>query len=95
LPAKNRRHQSSGGPPQMKKITDKAFVMSVHQDALPEALRINLKWKGNHEISDFDLACLGKVLHAEADTENAGWVVIRNFRVVSPGDEVALRGKTD
>ena len=79
----------------MKKITDKAFVMSVHQDVSPEVLRINLRWRGDHEISDFDLAGLGKVLHAEADTENAGWVVIRNFRVVSPGDEVALRGKTD
>jgi len=79
----------------MKKITDKAFVMSVHQDVSPSALRINLKWKGNREISDFDLACLGKVLHAEAETENAGWAVIEHPRFMKPGDEVPLRGKTD
>jgi len=79
----------------MKKINDKAFVMSVHQDVSPEVLRINLRWRGNHEISDFDLAGLGKVLHAEAETENAGWVVIEHPRFVQPGDEVPLRGKTD
>jgi len=62
----------------MKKITDKAFVISVHQDVSPEVLRINLRWRGDHEISDFDLAGLGKVLHAEAETENAGWVVIEH-----------------
>ena len=79
----------------MKKINDKAFVMSVHQDVSPEVLRITLRWRGDHEISDFDLAGLGKVLHAEAETENAGWVVIKHPRFVKPGDEVPLRGKTD
>ena len=79
----------------MKKINDKAFVMSVHQDVSPEVLRINLRWRGNHEISDFDLAGLGKVLHAEAETENAGWVIIEHPRFVKPGDEVCLRGKTE
>jgi len=69
--------------------------MSVHEDVSPEVWRINLKWKGNHEISDFDLARLGKVLHAEAETENAGWVVIEHPRFVKPGDEVRLRGKTE
>ena len=79
----------------MKKITNKAFVMSVHQDVSPEVLRINLRWRGNHEISDFDFARLGKVLHAEAETENAGWVVIDHPRFVKPGDGVPLRGKTE
>ena len=78
----------------MKKITDKAFVMSVHQDVSPEVLRINRKWKGNHEISDFDLACLGKVLHAEAETENAGWVLIEHPRLVKSGDGVPLRANS-
>jgi hypothetical protein len=79
----------------MKKINDKAFVMSVLQDVSPEVLRINLRWRGHHEISDFDLAGLGEVLHGEAETENAGWVVIKHPRFVKPGDEVPLRGKTD
>jgi hypothetical protein len=76
----------------MKQITDKAFVVSVHQDVSPQVLRINLIWKGNHEISDFDLARLGKVLHAEAETQNAGWVVIEHPRFVKPGDEIPLQG---
>jgi hypothetical protein len=79
----------------MKEINDKAFVMSVLPDVSPEVLRINLRWRGNHEITDFDLAGLGKVLHTQAETENAGWVVIKHFRFVKSGDEVPLQGKTD
>jgi hypothetical protein len=78
----------------MKKITNKAFVMSVHQDVSPKVLRISLRWRGNHEISDFDLAWFGKVLHSEAETENAGWVIIEHPRFVQPGDAVPLRRKS-
>jgi hypothetical protein len=76
------------------KSTEKAFVMSLHHDLLPGSVRINLKWKGNHEISDFDLAWFGKVLHSEAETENAGWVIIEHPRFVQPGDAVPLRRKS-
>lgn len=62
----------------MKNITNAAFVVSVHYDEPCGAARINLKWKGNHQITDFDLDCLGKVLNCETETANTGWVIIRS-----------------
>jgi hypothetical protein len=40
--------------------------------------RINLRWKGNHDISDFDLDLLGEVVNCEAETETTGWVIVRS-----------------
>jgi hypothetical protein len=40
----------------MKRIEDAAFVVSVHEEVSPGALRINLRWRGNHEIFEFELA---------------------------------------
>jgi len=75
----------------MKQVTDTAFVVSVHHDVSQGTLRINLKWKGNHDISIFDLERLGKVLHCESDTESTGWVLIRPSRLVNAGDVVPSR----
>ena len=58
-------------------IRDAAFVVSVHDDFLSGTVRINLRWKGNHDISDFDLDFLGAVVRCEAETVNAGWVIVR------------------
>jgi len=63
----------------MKNIKDAAFVVSIHYDVSDRASRINLKWKGNREIFDFQLDCLGKVLNCETETENAGWVIVRPY----------------
>ncbi len=56
--------------------TDRAFVVSIHDDGCKaccaEALHINLKWYGNHDISDFDLDQLGKVMQCETETETSG-----------------------
>jgi hypothetical protein len=60
-----------------EKIRDAAFVVSVHDDCLSGTVRINLRWNGNHDISDFDLDFLGAVVRCEAETENAGWVIVR------------------
>ena len=64
--------------PTMEKIRDAAFVVSVHDDFLSGTVRINLRWKGNHDIGDFDLDFLGAVVRCEAETKNAGWVMVRS-----------------
>ena len=65
----------------MEKIRDAAFVVSVHDDVLNGTVRINLRWKGNHDISDFDLNILGDVVRCEAETENTGWVIVRSYHL--------------
>lgn len=67
----------------MKNITNAAFVVSVHYDDPYGAAQINLKWKGNHQISDFDLDRLGKVLNCETETENTGWVIVKSCYVLN------------
>jgi hypothetical protein len=64
--------------PNKEIIRDAAFVVSVHDDFLRGTVRINLRWKGNHDISDFDVDSLGAVVRCEAETENAGWVIVRS-----------------
>jgi len=64
--------------PNMEKIRDAAFVVSVYDDVLNRTVRINLRWKGNHDIFDFDLNFLGDVVRCEAETENTGWVIVRS-----------------
>ena len=64
----------------MKDASDSAFVVSVHYESLENATRINLKWKGHHEISDFDFDRLGEVIGCGTETENAGWMVVQFSR---------------
>ena len=54
-------------------------------------LHINLKWRGNHRISDFDLDQLGKVMQCETETETSGWVVVQLSRLVNSGYAIPLR----
>ncbi len=64
----------------MKEVTDSAFVVSVHYDSPGGAARINLKWRGCHEISDFDFDHLGDVIGFGTETENAGWAIVQFSR---------------
>jgi hypothetical protein len=50
----------------MKTIADAAFVVSVH-DYVFNGVRVNLKWKGNHDISDFNLDVLGEVVKCDVN----------------------------
>jgi hypothetical protein len=61
----------------MKDSSDSAFIVSVHYESLENATRINVKWKGHHEISDFDFDHLGEVIGCGTETENAGWVIVQ------------------
>ena len=65
--------------------------MSVHEDVLLGISRINLKWPGNHDIYDFNLGQLGKVVNCGAESENTGWVIIEHSRLVTAGEVVLLR----
>jgi hypothetical protein len=50
--------------------------MSFYPHAAPGAVRINLKWQGNHQVSDFKLDALGEVLDYQTETEHTGWVTL-------------------
>ena len=70
----------------MKNIQNAAFVVSIHYGNTNEVARINVKWKGNHEISDFNFDRFGEVLSSESETENTGWVVVRSsYRMNNSG----------
>lgn len=64
----------------MKDAKDTAFVVSVHYESHEGAARINLKWKGHHEIADFDFNHLGDVIGCGTETENAGWAIVQFSR---------------
>ena len=73
----------------MKRIEDAAFVVSVHEEVSPGAPRINLRWRGNHEIFEFELAQLGKVVNFATETADTGWVLIEHPRLDQlPGSAV-------
>jgi hypothetical protein len=57
----------------MKRIQDAAFVVSIHEEVSPSTLRINLRWRGNHEISEFELTRYGKVVNCVTETADTGW----------------------
>ena len=61
--------------------TNEAVVLSVNADIAPNTVRVSLQWQGDHEVSDFDLQCFGKVSQIQDETENSGWAIIeRPFR---------------
>jgi hypothetical protein len=70
---------------------DKAIVMSCHEHDVPGTWRINLKWQGHHEISDFDLDRLGSVVGSEAETGNNGYVIVKSHANPNIGDTIPLR----
>ena len=69
---------------------DRAVVMSFYEHHGPDTLRINLRWQGNHEVSDFKLDSFGEVLDYETETEHTGWVTVKHRGEVHLGGEVQL-----
>jgi hypothetical protein len=60
--------------------------VSIHYGNTNEGARINVKWKGNHEIADFNFDRFGEVLSSESETENTGWMVVRSsYRMNNSG----------
>jgi len=67
-----------------------AVVMSFYAHDAPGVVRINLKWQGEHQISDFKLDSFGEVLDFETETEHTGWVTIKPRGNVDIGHEIPL-----
>lgn len=59
----------------MKSETE-AAVVSIHENTNERTARVNLRWEGQHEISDFALNKLGSVLNSERETEHSGWAIV-------------------
>ena len=70
-----------------------ALVTSVHNNTDEDTTRIDLRWEGEHDIGDFDLDRLGRVLNPENETENNGWVTVQYPGNAKPGDTVPLRSE--
>ena len=74
-----------------------ALVTSVHNysEYTPSGeagkTRIALRWEGNHQIGDFELERLGKVLNDETETEHSGWVEVEYPGNAKTGDVIPLR----
>jgi len=75
----------------MQTETLTALVTSVHHNSSEGVTRINLKWLGSHEIGDFNVEKLGKVLNCETETENSGWAIVEGLCRANLGDTIPLR----
>jgi hypothetical protein len=61
---------------ELKGAVNQATILSVNADAAPNTFRVSLQWQGNHDISDFELQRLGKILMIQDETPNTGWAII-------------------
>jgi hypothetical protein len=68
-----------------------AAVLSIHDNPGDGTARVNLRWEGHHQISDFDLAKLGNVLNSEDETEHSGWALVERPVKATIGKTIALR----
>ncbi len=86
----------------MNSSEDTALVVSVHADHRNKdfvhqnssgaiAIWINLKWAGKHNVADFNLDRLGRLMDVKPRSEHTGWALIEPRRNVKPGDTVSLR----
>lgn len=75
------------------KTQDEAAVVSVRDNPDVGMARINLRWEGSHQISDFDLDKLGRVLDSEDETEHTGWVFVERPVRIEAGATIPMLKK--
>jgi hypothetical protein len=75
----------------MQTETLTALITSVHHNPSEGTTRINLKRLGSHEIGDFNVEKLGKVLNCETETGNSGWAIVEGLCRANLGDTIPLR----
>ena len=68
-----------------------AAVVSIHDNPDGRTARVNLRWEGNHQISDFCLDKLGGVLNSENETEHSAWALVGRPVKVTVGKTIPLR----
>ncbi len=68
-----------------------AAVLSIRENPNEGTARVNLRWEGNHQISDFDLDKLGEVLNSEGETEHSGWALVERPVKLTVGKTIPLR----
>ena len=72
------------------KTQDEAAVVSVRDNPDDGMARINLRWEGKHQISDFDLDKLGRVRDSEDETEHSGWVFVERPVKIEAGKTIPM-----
>ena len=68
-----------------------AAVLSIHENSDEGTATVNLRWDGNHQISDFDLDRLGKVLNSEVENDHSGWALVERPVKVTVGRTIPLK----
>ena len=68
-----------------------AAVLSIHENSDEGTATVNLRWDGNHQISDFDLDRLGKVLNSEVETDHSGWALVERPVKVTVGKTIPVK----
>jgi hypothetical protein len=68
-----------------------AAVVSIHESSDEGTATVNLRWEGHHQISDFDLFKLGRVLNSEGETEHSGWAIVERPLKLTVGNTIPLR----
>ena len=73
------------------KTENEAAVVSIHENTNDRTARVNLRWEGKHQISDFALEKLGTVLNSEDETQpHSGWAIVEMPVKVTVGKTIPL-----
>jgi hypothetical protein len=72
------------------KTEAEAAVVSIRENPDEGTARVNLRWEGSHQISDFDLDKLGRVVDSEDETEHGGWAFVELPVTISVGKTIPL-----
>ena len=68
-----------------------AAVLSIRDNPDDGTARVNLRWEGTHQISDFDLDKLGTVLNSEDETDqHSGWAIVESPVKATVGKTIPL-----
>jgi hypothetical protein len=68
-----------------------AAVVSIRENTKNRTARVNLRWEGKHEITDFALEKLGTILNSEDETgQNSGCTIVELPARASVGMTIPL-----
>jgi hypothetical protein len=77
-PPEHEKRTCTRGRNESVKTEIEAAVVSIRENTNDRTARVNLRWEGKHQISDFALEKLGTVLNSEDETgQNSGWAIVK------------------